>query len=501
VPCTACSAPRWCYPCRPSARFGGAARIYIAYDPERGVHARTEDPGLGAATTERATYRAAFAVAEFRALWLAQVTSVTGDQLARVALTVLVYDRTRSALLAAITFAVSIVPMFLGGIFLAGIGDRLPRRAVMVSCDVTRTVLVMLMVLPHMPVAALVVLLFVVTFLEAPFRSARAAIYPDVLPGELFTLGQTVSMTTYQAAQVCGFAAGGVIVGAVGTRTALIVDAATFAVSAILVRTGVREHAPSDGANQKRDRPRPVADARAGASLVFRTPALRTPMLLGWIAAFYNVPEGIAAPIAHATHGGTRAVGVILAAGALGGTVGNVAFSRLVPPARRAVLMAPCAACCCATLALFAFRPDLVVTVLILTGSGLLGGYQSAASATFVAATPSGHRAQAFGLAQGGMNLGQGIAMVVAGAIATYFSPLAVIAVTGVAGTATAIAIAMGNPDRVRLPACLAHFAPPSGLLASIVSRPRRAQPPPDTTSRENIGKIQITPVTISNIA
>ena len=368
---------------------------------------------------------------------------MAGDQLARVALTVLVYDRTRSALLAAVTFAVSIVPMFLGGVLLAGIGDRWPRRAVMVGCDVSRTGLVLLMVIPGVPVAALVCLLFLVTFLEAPFRSARAAVYPDVLHGDLFTLGQAISMTTYQAAQVGGFAVGGLVVGVVGTRTALTVDAATFAVSALLVRTRVREHAPA-GTPGTRQRPRPLADARAGARLVFRTPALRTPMLLGWISAFYNVPEGVAAPFAHALHAGSRAVGVILAAGALGATAGNVLFSRVVPPQRRAALMAPSAIGCCGMLALLAFRPGLVLSVLILTASGLLGGYQAAAGATFVAATPPGSRAQAFGLAQGGMNLGQGTAMVLAGAAAGYFAPQVVIAVAGIAGVAATAAIVFG---------------------------------------------------------
>ena len=79
-----------------------------------------------------------FAVAEFRALWLAQLLSVTGDQLARVALTVLVYDRTRSAMLAAVTFAASIVPAFVGGLALGGLADRLPRRAVMITADLVR---------------------------------------------------------------------------------------------------------------------------------------------------------------------------------------------------------------------------------------------------------------------------------------------------------------------------------------------------------------------------
>lgn len=405
-------------------------------------------------------------------MWFAQVTSVAGDQLARVALTVLVYARTGSALLAAVTFAASIVPMFLGGVLLAGIGDRWPRRAVMVGCDAIRTALVLVMVIPGVPVAALVVLLFVVTFLEAPFRSARAAIYPDVLPGDLYTLGQTISMTTYVAAQVGGFAIGGVVVGAVGTRTALIVDAVTFAVSAILVRTRVREHVPAATAGASAGntgRPRPLADAWAGARLVFRTPALRTPMLLGWIAAFYNVPEGVAAPFARELHAGSRAVGVLLAAGALGATVGNVVYSRVVPPSRRAALMAPCAIACCAVLTLLALGPGLVVSVVILACSGLLGGYQAAASAAFVAATPPGMRAQAFGLAQGGMNLGQGTAMVLAGAAAGYVAPHVVIVVAGIAGVAVTAAIAVSTLRRTALPADFTHDELPPRALRLIL--------------------------------
>ena len=70
-----------------------------------------------------------FAVGEFRYLWLAQVLSVLGDQLARVAMTVLVYDQTRSAFWAALTYAVTLVPWLLGGLALSGLADRLPRRA------------------------------------------------------------------------------------------------------------------------------------------------------------------------------------------------------------------------------------------------------------------------------------------------------------------------------------------------------------------------------------
>ena len=91
---------------------------------------------------------------EFRALWLAQVLSVAGDQLARVALTLLVYDRTGSSLLAAVTFAASIVPTFVGGITLSGLADRWPRRRVMIACDLSRALLVAIMALPGYPCLA-----------------------------------------------------------------------------------------------------------------------------------------------------------------------------------------------------------------------------------------------------------------------------------------------------------------------------------------------------------
>ena len=108
------------------------------------------------AGASRATFGEVFAVGEFRALWLAQVLSVAGDQLARVALTLLVFDRTGSPLLAAITFEASIVPAFVGAITLSGLADRWPRRGVMIACDLGRALFVLVMALPGVPLAGLV---------------------------------------------------------------------------------------------------------------------------------------------------------------------------------------------------------------------------------------------------------------------------------------------------------------------------------------------------------
>ena len=419
----------------------------------------------GGATEQaaRTPFREVFAVAEFRALWVAQLLSVVGDQLARVALTVLVYDRTRSAFLAAVTFVVSIVPTFIGGLTLAWLADRYPRRSVMIVCDLIRGGLVLVMAIPGMPLAAVVGLLFVVTLTEAPFSSARAAIFPDVLSGDRYVLGTAVTLTTYQFAQVLGFGVGGTLVGVFGTRRSLVIDAVTFAGSALIVRAWVRSR-PAQAAGRRGDRSR-LTDIFAGTRIVLARPALCTPMLFGLLAAFYSAPEGVAAPLAHALHGGDAAVGVILAANCLGQTFGAITFSRFVAPAARLRFMGPLAVSSCAVLVLFFAEPGLAVSLLILVASGLCASYQLAANAAFVSAAPQEHRSQAFGVAQAAMSLGQGVVMLLAGAAAEHYSPARDIAVFGAVGAVVALALAVSaargrDPADERAPSARLEISP-----------------------------------------
>src|SRR5664280_137409 len=88
--------------------------------------------GLGAEPTPArpATFGAVCAVGEFRVLWLADVLSLLGDQLARVALAVLVYGRTGSALLTGLVYALSFLPALVGGALRPGIPITLALLAV-----------------------------------------------------------------------------------------------------------------------------------------------------------------------------------------------------------------------------------------------------------------------------------------------------------------------------------------------------------------------------------
>jgi len=403
-------------------------------------------PGGGAERVARTSFREVFAVAEFRALWVAQLLSVAGDQLARLALTVLVYDRTGSALLAAVTFVASIVSAFIGGVTLAWLADRYPRRTVMIVSNLLQAALVAVMTIPGIPLAVLVLLLFAVTLADAPFSAARAAIVPDILTGDRYVVGTAVTVTTYQFAQVIGFAAGGAVVGFLGTRRSLLADAVTFAVSALIIGAWVRVgrvRAAQAGQGSSR-----AAGIAAAARMVLTRPALRTPLLLGLLASFYNAPEGVAAPLAHALGGGDATAGVILAANSLGQSAGAVIFSRLVAPPARGRLMAPMAISACAVLIVFGWKPGIVISLLVLVASGACAAYQLAASAAFVTAAPQEQRSQVFGLAQGAMSLGQGLIMILAGALAGQHAPARAVAVCGAAGALAGLAVAVSATRR-----------------------------------------------------
>jgi predicted MFS family arabinose efflux permease len=403
-----------------------------------------------------------FAVPEFRALWFSEILSVTGDRLALVALTLLVYSRTGSALLASATYAAGYLPWVIGGLFLADVADRRPRRSVMVACDAVRAVLVAAMVIPHTPIWALVALLFATTMFAPPFESARAAITPDILQGERYVLGTAVVQTTFLGGQVIGAAGGGVAVAFIGVRPSLAIDSLTFALSGLLIWAGTRRRPAA--ARPDTVGPSPLARMAQGFRLVFGDEALRTLVLLGWLVAFYTVPEGIAAPYATKLGGGSIAIGLVLASTALSTTIVTPLFTRFVRPRRRIDLMGPLAVLTCAALVLTALRPGLAASLVIFSLSAAFGVYQLAANTAFVVRVPNERRAQAFGIANMGVIVGQGAAFVAAGAAAQRYAPAAVIAVTGGVGAVVALVLTL----RWR------HVSPPGGRHAA-GRRPGRA--------------------------
>lgn len=389
----------------------------------------------------RVTYGEVFAVREFRALWIAQLLSVAGDQLSRVALSVLVFDRTGSPFLTGVTYAMTFLPWAVGGPLTAGLADRLPRRALMIVCDVVRAVMVAAVALPGLPLWAMLALLFVGGLFAPPFSSARAALLPQVFPDdERFVTASAIGTTTLEGAQILGFVLGGGLVALVGARTALVADAATFLLSALVVALGVRRRS---AARSKRTAGEPWwEDLRAGSALIFRDRRLRALVFLAWMCSLSVAPEGLAAPYADSQGAGPVAVGLLLASIPLGVTVGSLFIARFVGAATRRRWMLPMAALSGVPLMACILQPGVIVTWLLWAAAGVFMAYHLAASAEFALSVPNANRGQAFGLVLSGMMVGQGIGLLVAGLLAEYLSPLSVVALSGLSTVLAAAALA-----------------------------------------------------------
>jgi MFS family permease len=387
-----------------------------------------------------ARFRDVFAVREFTFLWLAQVFSVAGDQLAAVGVAVLVFDRTNSPAWTALTYAMTFLPDLFGGALLAGLADRFPRRRVMVACDVARAVLVGIMAISGQPIVSLIVLLIAVQLLASPFLAARSAVLPAVLTGDRFVASVIITRVTVQLGQVVGFAVGAAIVASVGTGTALVVDAGTFVISAILVRAGSRLHRPPSAAGGAATSW--WGTIRAGFALVARDRTLRSLVGLACVCGAYVVPEGLAVPYATQIHAGTQAVGWLMAASPAGMVAGMLLLQRLPPEARKR-LLGPLAVASCAMLLPTGFAPILGGAVALWFLSGVASAYNMITNATFIQAVPDHSRGQAVGLAQAALRVAQGIGIVGSGLLAEILTPSLVVALA--AGLGVLLALGTAN--------------------------------------------------------
>lgn len=397
---------------------------------------------------------------EFRALWAAEALSQLGDQLARVALMVLVYSRTGSAALAALTLALSYTPSFLGSALLSGLGDRFPRREVMVVCDLISTVLVLVMAIRGMPLWIVCVAMAGVALVGGPFKSARLALLPEMLSGEAYVGALALRSITIQTAQLLGFVAGGALVGLINPYVALTIDSATFLLSAVLIRFGV----PYRRAPQDRGGRRPFwTSSLDGARMMASIPGLRSLFVLGMLAGLYIAPEGLAAAWVHELGAPPATIGLIMAGPPAGLVLGAWLFTRVVGPERRPRVIGSMAALAGVALAACALKPNLWVTVAILVLSGVFTAYQVQVGASFGRMTPADGRAAVMGLLNSGVLTVQGFGVLLAGALAETIGVARTVGLAGAVGALIAVGAGLtwsrasqGVPSAEQAPAAAA---------------------------------------------
>jgi predicted MFS family arabinose efflux permease len=258
----------------------------------------------------------------FRRVWTADVISLLGDWAGRLALTVLVLQRTGSPAWAAGVTAVSLIGFVGIGQVLATLADRHGRIAVMIAADLARAACFAAMLL-DLPVGALLFLAFLAGLATPPFEAARSAAIPDLVPEDDYPLALALSNISVQSALLVGYALGGVLVSLVDATAALAINAFSFLVSAVIL-TGLR-HSPA--AEPGRSRSVGVS-LRAGYEALFGDRLVRRALAIISITGMLGtVMEALVVPYAAHIDVKEGFVGLLAAAVPVGTLIGTAAVT------------------------------------------------------------------------------------------------------------------------------------------------------------------------------
>lgn len=384
-------------------------------------------------------YRDALRVPEFRALAGSSLVSILGDTAAFLAVTVLIYQHTGSALLAALVFAVAFVPHLFGGTLLSGLVDRIPPRRLLIGCDLIGAALVAAIALPAMPVLVVFLALFVIGTLAPVRGGVSGALVAEILPGDSFVPGRSILRILSQTSQILGAAAGGVLIAPLGPRGALLADTVSLLLSAGLIGLAIRPR-PVSGSARRQSL---IADSLAGLGEVWRQPGIRSLLLLGWLVPFVAVaPEALAAPALAQSGHRAALIGLWLSAIPAGTVLGDLLIVWTIPAPLRDRLTWPLALALPATMVGFVLGPPLPVAIGILVIAGMLGGYGLGLDQRVRALTPQALLGRTYALSQTGLMVAQGLGFAAAGALGDVLDAATTIAVAGGCGLASVLLLA-----------------------------------------------------------
>ena len=278
---------------------------------------------------------------DFRLLWIGQSVSLVGDGIYLVAIAWLVYDISNEPGALALVGLAWTLPQ-VGVLLLAGVGsDRFERRRLLVVADLVRFAAIgSIAALSLAGVVELWQVVVLVVFYgvgQALFQPAFAAIVPDVVPrDQLLQANALREVMEPLGMRFGGPALGGFLIALFDVGTALMVDAATFVVSAIAVSLMSRRPAIRTVHGSLR------ADLAEGLAYV-RAHSWLWATLAGaalFLLATYGPFEVLLPYIIRNDLGGDAATfGAVLAAGGLGSIAAALILSRTGAPRRHVTFM------------------------------------------------------------------------------------------------------------------------------------------------------------------
>ncbi len=281
------------------------------------------------------------------ALLAANTISQVGNTFSILAIPWFVLATTGSAGQTGLTVAVGTLPVIVVGVFGGAVVDRLGYRTSSIVSDVASGLSTLLIPLLYLTVGLafwqLLALVFLGAVLDGPGRTARLAIFPDLVARTAMPLDRAnaaYSMTG-RVAGLLGPPLAGVLIAAVGPANLLWVNAATFAVSAGLVATSIpaaRRPTPTGLGGGLTGY---LAEVRAGFRFLYGRATLF------WMIVAFSLGSLIAEPLyaviqpvyANEVYGSALPLGFIFAALGAGSLVGNLVYAVAAPRLSRSLLL------------------------------------------------------------------------------------------------------------------------------------------------------------------
>ncbi|MBT2226617.1 MFS transporter [Nonomuraea sp. NEAU-A123] len=273
---------------------------------------------------------------DFRRLFLASALSLTGDWFAFVALNAFVYHRTGSAGLTALLFAVESLPGILLMPLIGSLTDRLDRRRLRIACDLAAIVpLAGLLAAFHLGSVPMALVSLAVLSVSAAMSSPiPEVVLPNLVAPDRLPIAQATLGSLYSSSLLLGAGLGGLVTAAWGSTATLLIDAASFAASAVLIARIRRPFSTAPATRRMRVR----TDTSELWRFIRGTPTVAA---LLWLTAALRLCYGIVGllPVyALERFGATDAgVGVLYLAQGAGSMLGPFLGRRLVgaSPTRR----------------------------------------------------------------------------------------------------------------------------------------------------------------------
>jgi MFS family permease len=290
---------------------------------------RSDGSTLAAPTSRRPRLPAVLAERDFRRFWAGETVSVFGDQVTLIALPlVAVLDLQASPVQMGLLGAAALAPNLLFALHAGAWVDRRGRRRqTMIATAVGRAALLATIPVAYafgaLTLAQLYVVGFLVGTLSVFFNVSYSTLFVSLVSRERYLQAGSLLHGSRAFSYVAGPSVGGALVQALSAPAAIVVDAVSFVVSALTLRSIRPTEPPVEPAER--------GHIRSGARWIRNSAIVRSSLLATATINFFNFLFW-ALFILYVTREldvQPGALGLVLGAGAVGGVLGAVFASRI----------------------------------------------------------------------------------------------------------------------------------------------------------------------------